>query len=261
VRLEDEVALRCPNRLACRSQLVWFVDFFCGRGAMNIAGLGLERADQLIEVGLIKDIADVFRLDAASLVPLERWNEKSAQNLVIAIDEAKRKATLTRLVTALGIPHVGGVAAHAVALRYRRLAALLAILDERGEDALVADLNEIDGVGAVIARAVARFFADPESRAVVDKLRALGVDPEEPLATRGHLEGSFVVTGTMTRPREELIRRIEQAGGKVTGSVSKKTTYLVAGADVGRAKMDAATKHGVKVIGEEELERLLSGGE
>src|SRR5262249_7962221 len=222
------------------------------------AGLGLERAGQLIEVGLIKDFADIFRLTEEALVPLERWNEKSAQNLIAAVEEGKRKATLTRLVTALGIPHVGGVAAHAVARRYRRVGALLAILDERGEEALAQDLLEVDGIGEVIARAVARFFADPASRAVVDKLRALGVDPEEPETVRGKLEGTFVVTGTLSRPREEIIRKIEQAGGKVTGSVTKKTSYLVAGADVGRAKMEAAEKHGVKVIGEAELEALLA---
>jgi DNA ligase (NAD+) len=258
VRLEGEVALRCPNRVACRMQLIWFVDFFCGRGTMNIAGLGLERAGQLIEAGLIRDIADIFLLTVDKLVPLERWNEKSAQNLVAAVDEAKRKATLGRLLTALGIPHVGGVAAHAIARRYRRLAPLLAFLDERGEAALALDLEEIDGIGAVIARAAARFLADPVSRAVVEKLRSLGVDPEEPEVPRGRIEGTFVVTGTLSRPREEIIRRIEQAGGKVTGSVTKKTSYLVAGADVGRAKMDAAQKHGVQIIGEADLENLLT---
>src|SRR5262249_20296558 len=159
-----------------------------------------------------------------------------------------------RLITALGIPHVGGVAAHAIARRYRRLAPVLQILDEKGEEALVAELEEIDGIGEVIARAAARFFVDPTNRAVVDKLRALGVDPEEPEAPRGRIEGTFVVTGTLSRPREEIIRRIEEAGGKVTGSVTKKTSYLVAGADVGRAKMEAAEKHGVKIIGEAELE-------
>jgi DNA ligase (NAD+) len=259
VRLEGEVALRCPNRLGCRSQLMWFVGFFCGRGQMNIAGLGLERGDQLIEVGLIRDVADIFTLTADKLVPLDRWNEKSAQNLVAAIDEARRKATLSRLVTALGIPHVGHVAAQLIARRYRRLGGLLEILDgPDGREALARDLLEIDGIGEVIARAVAAFFADPDARRVVDKLRALGVDPVEPEEERrGHLDASFVVTGTLTRPREEIIRRIEAAGGKVTGSVSKKTTYLVAGADVGKAKMDAAEKHGVKVISEEELETLL----
>jgi DNA ligase (NAD+) len=226
---------------------------------MNIPGLGLERADQLIEAGLIKDIADIFLLDEARLVPLDRWNEKSAQNLVAGIDDAKRKATLTRLMTALGIPHVGGVAAHAVAGRYRRLPVLLERLDAEGPDVLVADLVEIDGVGEVIARAVVAFFTDPENRRVVDKLLANGVDPVEPEAVVGRLAGTFVVTGTLSRPREEIIRRIERAGGKVAGSVSKKTSYLVAGADVGPSKSEAAQKHGVPIIGEAELEALRAG--
>jgi len=255
VRVEGEVALRCPNKLACRMQLVWFIDFFCGRGAMNIAGLGLERADQLIEAGLLKDIADIFLLTVEKLVPLDRWNEKSAQNLVDAIEFGKKNATLTRLLTALGIPHCGSVAAHLVAVRYRRLEALLARVDA---GTLAEDLLEVDGIGEVIARAVAGFFADPENRRVVDKLRSQGVDPEEPEVARGKLEGTFVVTGTLSRPREEIIRRIEKAGGKVAGSVSKKTSYLVAGADAGRTKIEDAEKKGVKVIGEAELEALLA---
>jgi DNA ligase (NAD+) len=260
VRYEGEVALRCPNRVECKDQLMWFVGFFCARGQMNVAGLGLLRAAQLIGLGLIQDVADVLTRSEAKLVPLDGWNTVSAQNLVAALDEARHKATLSRLIAALGIPHVGHVAAQLIARRYRRLAALLEIVDrDGGRDALVADLLEIDGIGEVIARAVADFFSDPEARRVVEKLRALGVDPEEPETPRGHLEGSFVVTGTLSRPREEIIRRIEAAGGKVTGSVSKKTSYLVAGADVGKAKMDAAEKHGVKVIGEAELEELLGG--
>jgi len=258
VRAEGEVALRCPNRLGCRSQLMWFVDFFCGRSTMNIAGLGLERADQLIEVGLLHDIADVFTLTVDKLVPLERWNDKSAQNLVAAIADAKRNATLTRLVAALGIPHVGGVAARSIARHFGSLAALLAAAD-RGEDAFAGELTTIDGIGDIIARAAAGFFTDPGTRAIVDKLVALGVSPAEPAAgAAGPLHGmSFVVTGTLVRSREEVIRRIEDAGGKVTGSVSKKTSYLVAGADVGRAKMDAAVKHGVKVITERDLDELI----
>jgi DNA ligase (NAD+) len=258
VRAEGEVALRCPNRLGCRSQLMWFVDFFCGRTQMNIAGLGLERADQLIEVGLIRDIADVFTLTVDQLVPFERWNEKSAQNLVNALQEAKKKATLSRLLAALGIPHVGGVAARSIARHYGDLAALLSAAD-RGADAMVEDLLAIDGIGEVIARAAAEFFTDRELRPIVDKLVSLGVSPSEPASTQGRLAGqTFVVTGTLSRPREDVIRRIEAAGGKIAGSVSKKTTYLVAGADVGKAKMDAAVKHGVKVIGEADLDRLLT---
>jgi DNA ligase (NAD+) len=260
VRLEGQVALRCPNRLACRSQLVWFIDFFCGRRQMQIEGLGLERGAQLIEAGLLKDVADIFALTKEQLVPLERWSDKSAENLIAAIAEAKRVATFSRLLGALSIPHVGGQTAQIIAARHRSFASLLGLLDEKGEAALAEDLAEIEGIGEVIARAVAAFFADPPARAVVEKLRGLGVDPVEPEVSRkGPLAGkTLVVTGSLSRPREEVIRSIEAAGGKATGSVSKKTTYLVAGADVGKSKMDAAAKHDVKVITEAELEALLS---
>ena len=179
-------------------QLVWFIDFFCGRGAMNIAGLGLERADQLIEAGLLKDIADIFLLGVEKLVPLERWNEKSAQNLVAAIEDAKKNATLTRLLTALGIPHVRR--------RWRRTLVAAALPEARrcslarraAPDALVEDLLEIDGIGEVIARAVAGFFADPESRRVVDKLRcARRRSRASPRSPAARWQGTFVVTGTL----------------------------------------------------------------
>jgi DNA ligase (NAD+) len=259
VRLEGEVALRCPNRMGCREQLVWFIDFFCGRGQMNIAGLGIERADQLIREGLLGDVADIFGLTVEKLLPLERWNEKSARNLVAAIDQARRQATLGRLLCALGIPHVGQVAAHAIARRFRRLEALLALVDGAGgREALAAALVEIEGIGDVIARAVAEFLSDPAARLIIEKLRAHGVDPEEPEVTRGHVEGTFVLTGTLARPREEVIRRIETAGGKVAGSVSKKTSYVIAGADPGQAKIEAAARHGVRVIDEAALEDLLA---
>jgi DNA ligase (NAD+) len=255
-RLEGQVALRCPNRLACRSQLVWFIDFFCGRRQMQIEGLGLERAVQMIEAGLLRDVADIFALTKEQLVALERWSDKSAENLLAAIEGAKQTATLSRLLAALGIPHVGGTIAQLLAQRHRTLSAFL----EKDQAALAEDLAQIDGIGDVIARSVAAFFADPAARAVIEKLRGYGVDPVEPVVERiGALAGmTFVVTGTLARPREDVIRDIESAGGKVTGSVSKKTSFLVAGADVGKSKMDAATKHGVKVITEEELAAMLT---
>jgi DNA ligase (NAD+) len=262
VRPEGEVALRCPNRLACRSQLLWAVAHLAHRGLLDIEGLGLERAALFIEKGFIKDIADVFALEEAKLLELEGFAEVSAKKLIAGVDAARKHATLSRLLGALGIPHVGGVAARSIAARYRRLGLLYAILDERGRDALVADLLEVDGIGLVIAESVADFFADENHRAIVAKLRKLGVDPEEPESTvpTGPLSGlTLCVTGTLSRPREEIIRAIEQAGGKVTGSVSKKTAYLVAGADVGKTKLDAAEKHGVKRISEAELETLLAG--
>lgn len=262
VRREGEVALRCPNRLGCPSQRVWATAFFAGRGQMDIDGLGLEVAGDLVERGLIRDVADLFALGEEQLLGLPLFAEKRAQKLVASIRRAAKTATLGRLLTALGIPNVGGVTARALAARYRRLEPILRLVDERGRDALHEDVLQIEGFGETLAASVADFFADAENRRVLDKLRALGVDPEEPEARAGGpLAGlTFCVTGTLSRPRPEVIRRIEEAGGKVTGSVSKKTSYLVAGADVGATKLEAARKHGVKVIAEADLDRLLAGG-
>jgi DNA ligase (NAD+) len=259
VHKEGEVALRCDNRLLCPSQKVWATAFFAGRGQMNIEGLGLERATLLVEREVIRDVADLFRLGAEDFLGLEGFAELSAKKLVESIAKAKTSATLGRLLAALGIPNVGAVAARAIAQRFRRLGALLGVKDERGRDGLAADLMEIEGIGETIARSVAEFFADEGNRRVLDKLRASGVDPVEPEAQGGgRLSGkTFCVTGTLSRPREEIIRRIEAAGGKVMGQVSKKTSYLLAGGDVGKAKTDAAAKHRVPVIGEADLSAML----
>jgi DNA ligase (NAD+) len=262
VREGEEVALRCPNRLACPSQRVWATAFFAGRGQLDIDGIGLEVAGDLVEQGIIADVADIFALTAEDLLKLPLFAEKRAAKLVEGIARAKQTATLSRLVAALGIPNVGTVTARGLAAKLRSLGALLEILDgEDGKARLKAQLLEIDGYGETIADSVIDFFADPQVRAVVDKLRARGVDPLEPEAPKGGpLEGmTFVVTGTLQRPRPEIIRAIETAGGKVAGSVSKKTSFLVAGADTGAAKTAAAEKNGVRVIGEPELELLLTG--
>jgi DNA ligase (NAD+) len=262
VREGEEVALRCPNRLSCPSQRVWATAFFAGRGQMDIDGIGLEVAGDLVEKGIIADVADIFGLSAGDLLKLPLFAEKRAAKLVEGIARAKQTATLSRLVAALGIPNVGTVTARGLATKFRSLGALLAVLDgEDGRARLKEQLLEIDGYGETIADSVVDFFADPSVRHVVEKLRAHGVDPVEPEAPKGGpLEGmTFVVTGSLSRPRPEVIRAIEAAGGKVAGSVSKKTSFLVAGADTGAAKTAAAEKNGVRVIGEAELDRLLAG--
>ncbi len=261
VRLEGEVALRCPNRLGCPSQRVWATSFFAGRGQMDIDGFGLEVAGAMVEMGIIKDVADIFTLTEKQVLKLPLFAEKRAKNLLAAIAKAKETATLPRVIAALGIPNIGNVTAKAVAERYRSLGAILTLVDAKGKAGFEADLLEVDGFGDTLAASVAEFFADAKTRKVIDKLRDAGVDPE--MAARkagGALEGlTFCVTGTLSKPRPEIIRAIEDAGGKVTGSVSKKTSYLVAGADVGATKLTAAEKNGVKIIDEAALAKLMAG--
>lgn len=263
VREDDKVVLVCPNRLQCPAQRQAAIEFFAGRGQLNIDGLGEKLVAQLLTTGLVTDVADLFDLTAPQLAALERFGELSAKNLVAALAKAKADATASRLIAALGIPHVGGVVAKAIAGRYHRLSALVAAADATPSEALVEELTAIEGVGEVIARAVDGFVRDPHARAVIDKLIARGVDPEEPVAAvvEGPLTGkTLCVTGTLSVPRGQVEARIVAAGGKIAGSVSKKTSYLVAGADTGKAKLEAATKHGVPVIDEAGLEALLAGG-
>ncbi|MEZ4399538.1 MAG: NAD-dependent DNA ligase LigA [Kofleriaceae bacterium] len=260
-REDDKVVLLCPNRLACPAQRQAAIEFFAGRGQFNIDGLGEKLVAQLLAAGLISDVADLFALTEADLAGLERFGEQSAKNLVAALAKAKADATASRLLTALGIRHVGGVVAKAVARHWRQVSALAAAADASAPDRFVAALTELDGVGEVIARAIDAFLRDPHARAVLAKLIAHGVDPVEPTAATidGPLTGkTLCVTGTLSVPRSEIEARIVAAGGKVTGAVTKKTSYLVAGAATGKAKLDAATKHGVPVLDEPALEALLA---
>jgi DNA ligase (NAD+) len=260
-REEGKVALACPNRLACPAQRLGAIEFFASRGQMNIDGLGEKVVAQLVDSGLVKDVADLFDLRWEQLDTLERFAEQSARNLVAAIAAAKQAATCSRLLAALGIPHVGGVAAKAIASKYVRLSALRAAAAAHDRKAFIEALSEIEGIGETIAREVDRFVREPHAMSVLDKLEARGLDPAEPVAAiaNGPLTGkTFVVTGTLSQPRADVQKRIEAAGGKVTGSVTKKTSYLVAGDDTGKTKLEAAHKNGVPVIGEAELEQLLT---
>ncbi len=267
-REEERVALTCPNRLACPEQLLASLGFFAGRSQMNIDGLGEKVARALLDAELVQDVADLFALTEDDLLALDRFAETSARNLIRAIERARQTATFARLLTALGVPHVGGVAAKAIAQRYRTMGSLLSLLDRSDPSsadapgAFVRELMDIEGVGETIARSLERFLREPHVRQVIEKLAERGVDPEEPIETAagGGLSGkTFVITGTLSRPRSEIARRIQDAGGKVTNSVSKSTSYLVAGENTGRAKLSAAGKHGVTVVSEDDLERLLEG--
>jgi len=263
-REEGRVALLCTNRLGCPAQQLGAIEFFASRGQMNIDGLGEKVVAQLVEAELVHDVADLFTLRADQIEKLERFAKQSAKKLVEAIAKARDAATFARLLAALGITNVGSVIARPIAERYGTLSGLRAAVAARDTQGFVAELTAIEGVGETIARHVDRFFRDPHVAAVLDKLAELGIDPKQPVADvgEGPLTGkTLVVTGTLTKPRAEVQKNIEAAGGKVAGSVSKKTHYLVAGADTGKTKLDAAQKHGVRVITEAELEQLIAGGQ
>ncbi len=261
-REEGRVALVCPNRLACPAQRLAAIEFFASRGQMNIDGLGEKLVEQLVDKQLVADVADIFTLRVADVASLDRFAAQSANNLIAAIAKAKGDATFARLLAALGIPNVGGVIARPIAEKYQQLSKLREAARAKDSEAFVEELCEIEGIGETIAVNVDRFLRDPHAQVVLDKLAANGVDPAQPITRTadGPLTGkTFVVTGTLSAPRADVQKRIEQAGGKVAGSVSKKTHYLVAGADTGKTKLEAAEKHGVSVIDEAQLDALLTG--
>jgi DNA ligase (NAD+) len=212
---------------------------------------------QLVETGLVKDVADLFDLTVERLIDLERMGQKSAENVVNAIQLAKANATLTRLLVGLGIPGIGEVWAHEVAKRYENLHQLMEASPQSVYDALM----ELHGFGEERARQVSNFLADARHRAVLGKLIERGVAPAEPKVERsGPLAGVHIcVTGTLSRPRGDVQSDIERAGGIFDKSVKKGTSFLVAGADVGETKLKDAQKKGVRVIDEAGLAKLLRG--
>ncbi len=251
VRLEGEAVTRCPN-LDCPAQLKNNVRHLASRGALDIEGLGEKLVDQLVERGLVRRFSDVFRLDAETLAGLERMGEKSASNLLASLERAKR-TTLARFLIALGIRDVGEGVAALIAAHFGDLDPIPKASRE--------ELESIDGVGPTIAESIERFFANARNAAEVKELRELGVrwEPSPPKPRgQGALDGkSFVLTGGlagMTRARAK--KRIQALGGKVTASVSKKTDYVVAGADPG-SKLEKAKKRGVEILDEAGLEKLL----
>jgi DNA ligase (NAD+) len=256
VRPDGEADTRCVN-VDCPAQRVQRIVFFAGRSAMDVEGLGEERVSQFVDAGLLADAADIYSLTVEQLVPLERIGEKSAQQLVAAID-ASRARPLAKLIVGLGIRHVGPSAAAALA---RELGDLDSIAS-----APVDELSVVPGVGGVIAESVGVFFANDRNRALVEKLRAAGVNFRGPdkvtVAPDGpSLAGlTFVLTGTLpTMTREDAQAEIEARGGKVTGSVSKKTSYVVVGESAG-TKLAKAEQLGVPRLDEDALRSLLEHG-
>jgi DNA ligase (NAD+) len=252
-REEGEVDWRCSGGLFCAAQRKQAILHFASRRAMDVEGLGDKLVDQLVDSGLIRTLPELYKLGVAKLVALDRLGEKSAQNLVDGLEKSK-KTTLGRFLFSLGIRHVGETTAKDLAKHFGAL--------DRIMDATVEQLLEVNDVGPVVAQSIHTFFAQPHNREVAEQLRACGITWEEhdgtgdltpkPLAGK-----TFVLTGTLpTMSRDEAKDLIEAAGGKVSGSVSKKTHYVVAGAEAG-SKLDKAQELGVTILDEEGLKALL----
>lgn len=256
-RREGEVALRCARGFDCPGVVRESLMHYASRGAMNLENLGTKLVEQIVARGWARDPADLYRLDAERLASLDRMGEKSARAVLEAIERSK-DAPLRRLLHGLAIPHVGTVAAGDIARHFGSLDAILA----RPPDALREDLDEIEGVGPIMAAAVADWFGAERTRDLLARLRAACVRGEEPRREgSGPLAGHVVcVTGTLSRPRDRVHADVEAAGGAVANTIAKKTTLLVAGEDAGASKRKAAEKRGTRVIDEATLYRMIGEG-
>jgi DNA ligase (NAD+) len=250
VREEGEAASRCINT-NCPARLKESVSHFAARGVMDIDGMGDVLVDQLVSRGLVKSVADIYHLTLDQLMQLDRMGQKSAEKVLKNID-ASRKRPLPRVLNGLGIPFVGERTAQILAETFGSLDAIAAADEEV--------LQQAEEVGPKVSESILQFFHEPRNRELVEKLRSAGLTFDHAIRekTVGPLEAkTFVITGTLPNlSREEAKARIESAGGKVTGSVSKKTDYVLAGADPG-SKLDKANQLGITVIGEPELLDLL----
>ncbi len=253
IRPEGEAAHYCPNDSGCPPQIKGRIEHFVTRKAMNI-NIGPETVEDLFNVGLVKNIADLYDLRITDLLTLERWAEKSARNLMNSLRESKA-VPFERVLYALGIRYVGETVA-------KRLASLFHSID-RLMEASFEQLVDVDEIGDRIAQSVVAYFSDAENRQIVERLRVQGLQmevSEEVLANRSErLKGlTFVISGTFTQhSRDEYKAMIEQHGGKNTGSVSGKTSYILAGENMGPAKLEKAAKLGVRIIREDEFLKMI----
>ncbi len=251
VRDEGQVALRCINS-RCPAQLKRRIEHFASRGAMDIEGLGEMMVEQLVSNRLLRDVSDIYELTAEKLSTLERTGEKSIANLLNAINSSKTRP-LWRLIFGLGILHVGASASRALAEHFRNLEDLMAAPAE--------ELQRIPDVGEVVGRSIHDFFQESRNRKIIERLQKLGVrpqiEPRKASADSAMAGSTWVITGTLSKPREEIAELIIARGGKVTGSVSKKTSYVLAGEEPG-SKLEKAKQLGIRIVTEADLKKLLA---
>jgi len=253
IKPEGEAMARCTGGSRCPAQRYELVKHFVSRGAMDIDGMGEKLVAAMIQGGLITDVADIYRVSKEDLLQLERLAEKSAQNLIDAIETSKSRP-LPRLLVALGIRYVGEQTAELLASHFGSLGALMNASQEEIED--------VEGIGPKIAEAVFAYFQEPANREVIEKLRAAGLrfEAERTEPSDSALAGrSFVVTGTLEHhSRLQIEARIRDLGGNVTDNVSRKTDYLLVGAEPG-SKVRRAQQIGTRIIDEAEFEKLAAG--
>ena len=256
-KTEGEVALRCVSGLSCPAQLKESIRYFATRKAMNIEHLGPSLVDQLVEKDFIKNVSDIFSLTKDDLLKLERFGEKSAVNVLKTIEESKNSAKLGDIITALGIQFVGEVASKTIASNFKNLTEILNCDSKK----LYNKLFEIDGVGPRIAKSFSDFFQNQKNRKVIERLIEEGVNPttETSKPKKNKLNGgSFCITGTLPKPREDIKDEIVSNGGIFDSTVKKSTIYLIAGEDVGEKKLLEAKKWGTKVITYGEFREMIA---
>ena len=249
---EDGVYIRCLNP-DCLGQLKERLKYFAGRGQMDIENLGVALIEQLVEAGLVKNFADLYKLQKPDLIELERMAEKSADNVIKAIEKSKNQP-LWRLIAALGIRHIGSQSAQILAEHFGSLDALMSAGQQ--------ELAEIDQIGPTMAESIYEYFRNSVNQVVIDELLAAGVKPKQPDMKRSDklMGKTIVVTGTLEGlSRQQAEQAIRQAGGKASSSVSKKTDFLLAGREAG-SKLDKARKLGVRVINEEQFLEMIGKG-
>lgn len=250
VKDEGQVALRCINS-RCPAQLKRKIEHFASRGAMDIEGLGEMMVEQLVSKDLVRDVSDIYELTAEKMSILERMGEKSISNLLEAIESSKTRP-LWRLIFGLGILHAGVSASRALADHFRSLDKLM--------EASVEELQRIPDVGEVVAQSIQEFFQEKQNRKIIERLEKFGmrpqIEPRRETSDSPFARSTWVLTGTLSQPREEIAEMIIKRGGKVSGGVSKKTNYVLAGEAAG-SKLDKAKQLGVRVVDEAEFRKML----
>ena len=254
VRYEGEAAYYCTNDAACPPQIKGKIEHFISRRAMNIDGLGPETVDQFYQEGLIRDVADLYTLKTSDIINLERMGEKSAENIIKGIEQSK-EVPFERVLFALGIRFVGETVAKKVAKSFKSMDALA--------DASLDNLIHVDEIGEKIAQSILLYFANPKNRDIIERLRVAGVrleaDEEDTSEHTDKLAGkSIVISGVFAHhSRDEYKELIEKHGGKNVGSISSKTSFVLAGDNMGPSKLEKAQKLGVTIVSEEEFLQMI----